>query len=53
MEDDSPEKQDRYHQQRQAALAWLGDRYLLATPINRRDRGNSSNDQEAGQGTDD
>lgn len=41
---------DPYHQAREAAKAWLGDKYLLAKPINRRNpSGNDSNDQDPGQ----
>jgi hypothetical protein len=32
---------DRYHRQRQEALAWLGDRYLLARPINEKRKTNA------------
>ena len=27
---------DRHNVERQQALSWLGDRYLLAKPVNRR-----------------
>lgn len=52
MEDDkrSPPP-DRYHEQREAAKQWLGDRYVLAPIKQRRHRGNNGNDQNPGQRT--
>jgi hypothetical protein len=47
MEDDPVE--DKYHEAREAAKQWLGDRYVLTPIKQRRYRGNDRDDQDPDQ----